>query len=1022
MNPFVERLKHLCRTHPTRSKWVFVPTHALGRTLGDRLVLEGTDWANLRFVTPLDIALRMGAPFLVERGIDPSEEGLGPALIMRLLLELPERTGHFRPLASQPQMAVALWSTIRELRMAGVRSADLRAEAFVSAEKGAEVRALLDRYEMFLRETGRGDTATVFEEALQHPDWCPIQAQDCWTELPDVPWSFLQRRLIDAMPGERVVPEALALPGATMPRRLAEARVSRVEPEASAPLAFLMAPDRVPSRAPAPERPAPAFFHAGGAEAEVDEVFRRIVSAGAHLDQVEIVCASSHYTTLVWEKACRYEWPATIAGGVPATLTRPGRALLGLADWIDDEFAAGRFRRLLQSGDVALPKTLDISAGRAANLIARAEAAWGRETYRRSLTRLAKSSRVRAEHPDTAAHERERLDGRATAAEALAQWIQTWIDAIPAPDESAQIEFQPLVECAASFVETCSGRASALDAAAAARLVSAIHELRALGAFRCSMAPALGFLRERVEDLAVGADRARPGHLHVTSLGHAAFSARPYIFIVGLEEGRVFPATFEDPVLLDGERARISPALARSSDRTDEAVFQAIGRLAAASARPDGHLCLSYSCRDLREFRETYASWLMLQAYRVASGQPKASYRDMKDALGTPKSSVPSAADPILDLSGWWLRGIVPAGIAGRRSVLAQYPSLAAGVHAVAARESDRFTEFDGFVPEAGRVLDPAAPDRVVSATQLEDAAECPFRYFLQRALRVQASDAGERDREAWLDPLVRGSLLHELYATYVRRLRAERRRPIEEDEAWLTAAAREMLADLKAEAPPPSIEVEERETRELLDDLALFVTEERDQAASRVAVGCEVSFGRAGGGAEEPLSHEAPLVVDLGGGLRLRVTGRIDRIDQLNENSFEIVDYKTGRFWADGWKGIFAGGRRLQHALYGLAAADLLRRKYKKVGAVGAQYYFPATKGRQKRLPYAPISQASAVRVLSDLRDVIAQGLFVHAQDDGDCRFCDYGAACLKGAANLAKNKLADGRLEPYRRLSAHE
>ena len=53
----------------------------------DRLAREGSDWANLRFVTPYDIAAQMGAPFLVEGGIDPSEEGLGPALVMRLLLE-----------------------------------------------------------------------------------------------------------------------------------------------------------------------------------------------------------------------------------------------------------------------------------------------------------------------------------------------------------------------------------------------------------------------------------------------------------------------------------------------------------------------------------------------------------------------------------------------------------------------------------------------------------------------------------------------------------------------------------------------------------------------------------------------------------------------------------------------------------------------------------------------------------------------------------------------------------------------
>ncbi len=124
MDLFVSQLAELCRTERTRSKWVIVPTHAIGRTLGDRLVLEGTDWANLRFVTPLDIALRMGAPFLVSRGIDPSAEGLGPALMMRLLLDLPQEDlpqedlpqegGYFRPLAEQPTMAQALWTTVCE--------------------------------------------------------------------------------------------------------------------------------------------------------------------------------------------------------------------------------------------------------------------------------------------------------------------------------------------------------------------------------------------------------------------------------------------------------------------------------------------------------------------------------------------------------------------------------------------------------------------------------------------------------------------------------------------------------------------------------------------------------------------------------------------------------------------------------------------------------------------------------------------------------------------------------------------
>src|SRR3954471_5434419 len=135
MDPFVQQLAALCRDQVTRCKWVFVPSHAVGRTIGERIALEGTNWLNLRFVTPLDVALRMGAPFLVERGVDPSDEGLGPALIMRLMLDLPEEGGYFRQLADQPALAQALWSTIRELRMADIKAGDLGDEGFASPEK-----------------------------------------------------------------------------------------------------------------------------------------------------------------------------------------------------------------------------------------------------------------------------------------------------------------------------------------------------------------------------------------------------------------------------------------------------------------------------------------------------------------------------------------------------------------------------------------------------------------------------------------------------------------------------------------------------------------------------------------------------------------------------------------------------------------------------------------------------------------------------------------------------------------------
>src|SRR5262249_19811033 len=152
--------------------------------------------------------------------------------------------------------------------------------------KHAELVALLSAYERFLDQQKRGDMATVYEEALRHLDWCPIQFQDCWTELPDTGWSPLQRSLIDSVGGERLHPRALRLSSVLVPRRLISRKTDRVSPDATAnPLAFLMAPASVPKQGPAKEI---ALLHAGGREAEIDEVFRRILANGASLDRVEI--------------------------------------------------------------------------------------------------------------------------------------------------------------------------------------------------------------------------------------------------------------------------------------------------------------------------------------------------------------------------------------------------------------------------------------------------------------------------------------------------------------------------------------------------------------------------------------------------------------------------------------------------------------------------------------------------------------------------------------------------------------
>ena len=211
------------------------------------------------------------------------------------------------------------------------------------------------------------------------------------------------------------------------------------------------------------------------------------------------------------------------------------------------------------------------------------------------------------------------------------------------------------------FLERTTTRSNALDHRAAAALQDYVGELRALGAFSCTLSESLRFIRERVTSLYVAPERPRPGHLYACRLTQSGYAGRAHLFVVGLEEGRVFSSSTEDAVLLDTEREGISADLRLSTDRIDEAVYAVLTRLAASAAS----VTFSYSCRDTREFRETYASWLMLQAFRLQRGDAALSYHELKAALGEPKSAVPEDREAALSAGGWWLRSVVGTGEEG---------------------------------------------------------------------------------------------------------------------------------------------------------------------------------------------------------------------------------------------------------------------------------------------------------------------------------------------------------------------
>jgi ATP-dependent helicase/nuclease subunit B len=1034
-DPFVEQVADVCREHPRRAKWVIVARHDIGHTLGDRLALAGVDWVNLHVATPTDLATRMAAPALLARGVSPALEPLGPALVMRLLGDLRVDPPYFGSMADQPSMAAALWRTLRELRFSTLSPAHLPPAAFSTPAKHAELTGLLAAYEGWLRAHAAADLAGVFTAALEHLDFCPVQPADVVLEWPDADWDPLVRRLIDALPGERLRARTWRLPQRSRVDEHRERPIEELGPPVRTDAARLVLLADVASAPPPFGDGTLQIFYAGGRQAELDEVMRRVLACGRPLDEIEVVCLSAEDARRVWETCVRLGWRATVGAGLPVNVTRPGRGLLGWCDWVEGGFSSAAMRRMLQAGVFSPAWAAEdegaerLTPPRAGRLLLEAGASWGRFTFGETLEAFAAQQEARSRTPGEPEGLVAWRQRRARHARALAHWIEGLLSAIPeGGDAGAAVPLGHVLRAARNLLEGDLHVAGDLDAAAHASLASVLDELGVLEDHDYPLAQALRLLRESLESIRLGRDRPRPGHLHISLVDDAGGSGRPEVFVIGLEQGRVAPAGPEDPVLLDAERTAINlanPAAARlrtSVERHGRSQTRVLRRMAQLGVQAE-RLTLSFSCRDTRDFRETHPAPLVLQAFRLLRGDAALSYSALTEWLGEPRSPVPRVADGAATLSQWWLAHASADG--AREAVLATATGLAAGLAADAERDTDRFTSFDGLVSAAAAALDPTATGRSTSPTVLERLAHCPFAFFLREGLGVRPLEESEPDPDEWLDPMTRGRELHAIYAAITRRARAAGRRvSVEADLEWSLQLAGTYLARLRRELPPISELVAATESSELLDDVEVFV-EAESAATGGEPIGFEVTFGREGTGEGETLDSLDPLVIELEGGRLLRIAGRIDRIDRAGSHRYEILDYKTGRFWPDEFTGVFAGGRRLQHVLYARAAEQRLRRDDPRAVVSRSVYWFPTSRGYGRRHVVEVAASHRIGELLGDLVQVIAAGAFVHQPDRKACDRCDLRAACGREPWTRAARKLgAPGNTElaAWLRVRGHE
>ena len=227
--------------------------------------------------------------------------------------------------------------------------------------------------------------------------------------------------------------------------------------------------------------------------------------------------------------------------------------------------------------------------------------------------------------------------------------------------------------------------------------------------------------------------------------------------------------------------------------------------------------------------------------------------------------------------------------------------------------------------------------------------AACAFRHFLQRGLGVSALDEREKDADTWLGPepgaggctrstrrccgaIARPARpAHDGFgggsAVAARTGKGPARRASRRDAAPVGGSLRPRVPRGSRRTSSSSCSKNAIASRRA----------RRSVSRSRLATRCTRTMMA---NRKRWPRREAPVVVDLGQGRTFKLAGRIDRIDQVGEATFEIIDYKTGEAtYAKTWAAGSSAAAPVSSTRYaGVAAVQLLKR-HKCAGAGSSRH-----------------------------------------------------------------------------------
>ncbi|MEO0422686.1 MAG: PD-(D/E)XK nuclease family protein, partial [Pseudomonadota bacterium] len=547
------------------------------------------------------------------------------------------------------------------------------------------------------------------------------------------------------------------------------------------------------------------------------------------------------------------------------------------------------------------------------------------------------------------------------------------------------------------------------------RVLAVLSELRPMaGVGPTGLAEVIAVLGPRLRELAEPPPRSRYGRVFVAPVDSARAMAFDRVFVPGLAE-KLFPQKIsEDPILLDAVRDQLDPALKTNRDRVEQERLAL--RLAVGAARQ--HVVLSYPRMDMEQGRPRVASFYSLEAIRAAEGElldfealAKRAERQTQARIGWPAPDAPSDAIDEAEHDLALLQGVLQAD-EGRAAGAARYlldanSYLQRALRFRARRWLRRWTPADGLVGPLGDAAKQALASHVLdqrtySPTALQNYAACPYRFLLYAVHKL-----GPREVPAaidQMDPLQRGSLVHDVQFHLFTELRGDGLLPVRPDNLEtvlerLDTVLTRIATDYHDRLAPAIERVWDDGIAGIRADLRGWLSRMSEDESGFVPWAFELAFGLPD--AHDRDARSVAEGVELASGIRLR--GAIDLVERRSNGELRVTDYKTGKNVAEKHQ-IVGGGEHLQPVLYAQAA----ERMFAKDGAsvTSGRLWYCTTRGDygEHEVPYDDRARQAAQTVADTIGTALSQEFLPAAPASADkslkkrystCEYCDYRIIC---------------------------